>query len=91
MIVDYSQSLTDSAQSHMWKTAEGITPSDFSRATHRLRYQAAKLGLEITIRTDRSRRTVSFLTWEEGTCPAHGSDCKNASFFRAQFALRQRR
>lgn len=74
---DYSKVLTESATDHKWKTAHDVDPSDFSRTTRRLRYQAGQLGLEISITTDKQNRTVSFLSWESDACPAHGRDCPN--------------
>jgi len=73
--VDYSEILTESSTDHKWKTAHDVDPSDFPRVTRRLRYQASQLGLEISITTDKQNRTVSFLSWESDTCPAHGRDC----------------
>jgi hypothetical protein len=69
MKVDYSSGLAKSVADHQWQTAQNVDPSDFSRITHRLRYQAAQLGLEITIQTDRQERTVSFLAWKAGKLP----------------------
>lgn len=72
---DYSQVLTQSSVDHCWKTAHDVKPPEFPQVTRRLRYQAGQLGLEISILTDKQNRTVSFLSWETGTCPAHGQSC----------------
>jgi len=70
MPVDYSRQLAQSAEEVSWKTADDVAPSDVSNLTHQLRYQASRLGLDITIRTSRKYRTVSFLAWRWGTkCP----------------------
>ena len=63
---DYTEQLRESAKTKRWMTAERVPPVDMNRLTHQLRYQAAGLALDITIRTDPERRTVSFLCSEKG-------------------------
>jgi hypothetical protein len=60
---DYTDALEAGATSGRWQTARNVDPEDVNRLTHQLRYQAARLGLEITIATDTDERTVSFKTW----------------------------
>lgn len=61
MTTDYSEVLIESANDGHWKTAKNVNSSEFSQITHRLRYQAATLGLSIKIQTDKQEHTVSFL------------------------------
>jgi len=77
MKADYSSGLAKSVADHQWQTAQNVDPSDFSRITHRLRYQAAQLGFEITIQTDRQDRTVSFLAREASKPPTGKSPSRN--------------
>jgi hypothetical protein len=61
---DYSRELRESAQDGKWKTARKVNPADFPQVTHRLRYQARQLGLEIHIDTNKQENTVSFIAHE---------------------------
>jgi hypothetical protein len=60
MDLDYKTELNRSAETGEWQTAK-VPPEKFEWLTHRLRYQAGRLGLVIEIHTDRQDETVSFL------------------------------
>jgi hypothetical protein len=65
-VEDFTEPLKFSAATAHWQTAREVKPEDMNSLTHRLRYQAEKLGLLITIHSDPERGTVSFLTSKGG-------------------------
>jgi hypothetical protein len=58
-ISDFTNELEQAVESGEWQSGY-VAPEDFNTVTHRLRYQAKKLGLEIEIRTNKQEGKVSF-------------------------------
>jgi hypothetical protein len=65
--VDYTEVIRQSAATCRWRTACGIAPEDMDSLTHQLRYQAGKLGFDVSTSTDKKKGTVSFIAFQKGT------------------------
>jgi hypothetical protein len=62
----YTDAIHESCSKGIWKTARDVDPIDMDSVSHKIRYRTKRLGLQVTITTDKEERTVSFLVTVKG-------------------------